>query len=201
MICGGKSTRFGEDKCNIILEGKTLLQLALEKLNTICIEVLVAPKNPQKIDPQTKEKYKIIEDYPTAYGPIAAILSALKFAKYENLLVLGVDFPLVRLELLYFLLKTIEENVVKMVIPKINRLYQPLVAVYKKQLIPLLENWISVNHNYSLQNFIQRNIDCAFIIDTSNYKNLDQELFNLNTQNDFQTLKRLYKTQQTYGKN
>ncbi|MFN7181884.1 MAG: molybdenum cofactor guanylyltransferase [Planctomycetota bacterium] len=201
LICGGKSSRFGEDKSNITLNGKTLLELSLEKLSSVCIDILIVPKNLRKIAPVIKEKYKIIEEYATAEGPMAGIVAALESSKYENLLVLGIDYPLVSVKLLSFILKTIEENVVKMVIPKLNRMYQPLVAAYKKQLLPLFEKWINIHHNYSLQNFIQINEGCIYTIDVTTYKSLEYELFNLNTRNDLQMVKKLYNTNQVYGKN
>ncbi len=201
LICGGKSTRFGEDKCNIVLNGKSLIELSLEKLRSVCIDVIIAPKNPDKIDLNLKEKYRVIEDYPNADGPIAAIIAALEFSKYEDLLVLGIDFPFVKVDLLSFLLRTMEENIVKMVIPKVKRVFQPLVAVYKKQLIPLLEKQININHDYSLQNFIHINKGCVFVVDDTHYRNLEYELFNLNTKDDLQTVKKLYNTNELHGKN
>ena len=81
VLAGGKSRRFGEDKNNIKLGNKTLLEHVLSKINNKFNETLIVSSHPLKI--QTTKRITIIEDCFENFGPLAGVLSSMKWIK-EN---------------------------------------------------------------------------------------------------------------------
>lgn len=84
ILAGGQSSRMGQDKALLSLNGQSLLahmqQLALA---TGACEVLVSRNQPGFIADQTQQQ-----------GPLAGILAALEHCQSAQLLVLPIDTPL-----------------------------------------------------------------------------------------------------------
>ena len=79
VLSGGKSKRFGEDKSEVFLGDKTLLEHTLIKINSKFNEVVIVSN---KI---YKNNYKIIKDCIDGnLGPLVAVLSAMKWVKNNN---------------------------------------------------------------------------------------------------------------------
>ena len=79
VLAGGKSKRFGEDKSEIKLGNKTLLEHTLDKIKSKFNTIIIVSNN------------KIIKDYITIkdcidgqFGPLVGVLSAMKWIKKNN---------------------------------------------------------------------------------------------------------------------
>ena len=79
VLAGGKSKRFGEDKSNVKLDGKTLLEHTLNKIKSKFNTIIIVSNN------------KILKDYITIkdcidgqLGPLVGVLSAMKWIKKNN---------------------------------------------------------------------------------------------------------------------
>lgn len=194
LICGGDSTRFGQDKRMLRIKNKTLIELGLEKLHATCKEVLLAPRtkgNMTKFLIQSS-RFTIVEDAPNIEGPVAGIVAAIDYAKYENVLVLGCDFPLVSIRFLQYLINTAISNPAKTIVPKLHNVLQPLVSVYKKSVADTLKLWIKNKGNYSIKKILEYNDDKVCMLDNCDIVDLEKELFNLNVPSDYEKLKLIF---------
>ena len=84
ILAGGKSKRFGEDKNRKKLGNKTLLEHVLSKISKKFNEILIVSSRKLEIKKTKKIKnVTIIPDCFDDFGPLAGVLSAMKWVK-EN---------------------------------------------------------------------------------------------------------------------
>ena len=82
ILAGGKSSRFGEDKSNIRLGNKTLLDHTIDKIEKEFGEILIISNN-KNYNFKNKKIYTVKDCIEGQLGPLAGILTAMKWAK-EN---------------------------------------------------------------------------------------------------------------------
>ncbi|MDK2784963.1 MAG: molybdenum cofactor guanylyltransferase [Bacillota bacterium] len=135
VLAGGASRRLGVNKAYLTLKGKTFLELAVEKLRALCTEVLVVGNH---LLPQAGLGACFLEEAEDGPPhPARGLRAALRHASCGTCLVLAVDLPLVRGELLQGLLS--EREGASLVLPEVNGFLEPLVGLYRRSLLPSLE--------------------------------------------------------------
>ena len=82
ILAGGKSSRFGEDKSNIRLGNKTLLDHTVNKIEKEFSEVLIISNN-KKHNYKNEKIYTVKDCIEGQLGPLVGILTAMKWVK-EN---------------------------------------------------------------------------------------------------------------------
>ena len=110
VLAGGKSRRFGEDKSQVKLGGKLLIDYILTEIIDEFNEVLVVSNN--LIDFKQSEKISLIKDFKKDLGPLGGVLTAMKWVKdnnkdYQWISTFPVDTPFFKNEILKDFLKRI----------------------------------------------------------------------------------------------
>ena len=82
ILAGGKSSRFGEDKSNIKLGNKTLLDHTVDRIEKEFSEVLIVSNN-KKHNYKNQKIYTVKDCIEGQLGPLVGILTAMKWVK-EN---------------------------------------------------------------------------------------------------------------------
>ena len=82
VLAGGKSQRFGEDKCQVKLGDKLLIDYILSEIIDEFKEVLLISNN--KIKYNNSNKISLVEDLKKGLGPLGGILTAMKWIKKNN---------------------------------------------------------------------------------------------------------------------
>ena len=82
VLAGGKSQRFGEDKCQVKLGDKLLIDYILSEIVDEFKEVLLISNN--KIKYNYSNKISLVEDTKKGLGPLGGILTAMKWIKENN---------------------------------------------------------------------------------------------------------------------
>ena len=82
VLAGGKSQRFGEDKCQFKLGDKLLIDYILSEIIDEFKEVLLISNN--RIEFKPSNKISLIEDLEKGLGPLGGILTAMKWIKENN---------------------------------------------------------------------------------------------------------------------
>jgi molybdopterin-guanine dinucleotide biosynthesis protein A len=82
VLAGGKSKRFGEDKSQVKLHGKILIDYILSEITDQFNEILVVTNNPIRF----KDSSKILttKDFEEGLGPLGGILTAMKWIKDQK---------------------------------------------------------------------------------------------------------------------
>lgn len=129
ILAGGKSTRMGADKAFVMLNGRTMLQHALDLISTVTntVAIVGAASKFQQFAPT-------VEDIFSDCGPLAGIHAALQSSSSELNLILAVDVPFVPAGLLRYLLSQapIHPDAVA-IVPRTLQGWQPLCAVYRRE--------------------------------------------------------------------
>ena len=103
VLAGGKSKRFGEDKNQTKLGDKTLLEHVLLKISNKYEEILIVSSN--SLDTKKIKNVTIIPDCFDDFGPLAGVLSAMKWVKenqksYQWIATFPSDTPFLKHQLL-----------------------------------------------------------------------------------------------------
>ena len=129
VLCGGESTRMGEDKANVRLAGKPLAIWVAEALATAGAQPVVAqggrPPAPLPVEP----------DSAPAAGPLSALVDALE--RHGNVLVCPTDVPTVPAELLAALIERACATGAPVVLARSDRA-EPLIGHYATSALEML---------------------------------------------------------------
>ena len=82
VLAGGKSQRFGEDKSQVKLADKLLIDYILSEIQDEFNELLIISNN--SIEFQKSEKISVINDFKKDVGPLGGVLTAMKWVKDNN---------------------------------------------------------------------------------------------------------------------
>lgn len=101
VLAGGQSRRMGQDKTELMLGGRSLLQRAVGLLQSLgTVDVVVSGE---------REGYRCIADLHPGGGPLVGLFSVMQQRSGERLLVLPVDMPRLGVALLQHLLSNQRE--------------------------------------------------------------------------------------------
>src|SRR3990170_3861475 len=189
VLAGGKSKRMGMDKRLIMFSGMNLLELSIKRLKAITEEVLVVIGEKENLD---IEDARFVLDVKKNRGPMVGIFSGLKEMKNLYGLVTPLDTPLLTSEFLNYL----KENAIgyDVTVPRWKRRIEPLIAVYSKNLLPIMKEWIIKEEDLAPHLFIQRlNFRVKFVEEEeiSKFGNPETLFLNINTEEDLKTAKRV----------
>lgn len=133
VLAGGRSSRMGRDKAQILWGTGTLLSLACSHMRQVVAEIYVVGGT------QSAGGCPVLADNFSGRGPLAGIHSALKHSKTGWNLVLAIDLPLVGSALLEFIAKSCDE-INDAVAVRLGGHFQPLCAAYHQRLLPEIES-------------------------------------------------------------
>ena len=152
ILAGGASSRMGRDKSDLTIEGKTFLEMQIEKGEQLEIsDILLSGYHGGK-----KYKYPIIPDRFPGKGPLGGLEACLRKAKNPYCLVLGVDVPLVPAEELAALIRQSLHSDAKAVILSHGGHEEPLMGVYRTDLADAMLEEITLRKG-AVFAFLRRN--------------------------------------------
>ncbi len=133
----------GKDKAFIELGGRTLLARALGLAKGISSDVRIVGE---------AGKFSglgavVVEDLYPGQGPLGGIHAALQCSQAELNLLLAVDMPQVPVKFLDFLISAARQTEAVAILPKTSAGWQPLCAVYRRELAVLAEESLRRNEN------------------------------------------------------
>ena len=134
ILAGGKSSRMGQPKALLLFAGEPLIVHMVRRLGQLFSDTVVvaAPEQELPALPST-----IVRDDVAYQGPVGGIYYGLKAARREICFVTSCDAPFLNLRLIAYLMAQISDYDV--VVPFTQDRFQPLHAVYRKQVAPLLK--------------------------------------------------------------
>ena len=82
VLAGGKSQRFGQDKSQVKLHDKLLINYILSEIIDVFQETLIIAND--SIDYMQSDKISITKDFKSNLGPLGGVLTAMKWIKENN---------------------------------------------------------------------------------------------------------------------
>ena len=134
VAAGGKSTRMGQDKRFLPLDGEPLLARTLRKGRAAGFSSIVLAAEGVRSDlAALAEEFcaRLVTDEIPAQGPASAIAAGLSAAETQWSLVLSADMPFFDLELVRTLLPHAAGDT-QVVLPTLSGYWQPLAALYRR---------------------------------------------------------------------
>jgi molybdopterin-guanine dinucleotide biosynthesis protein len=144
VLAGGKSRRTnGKNKSFLMYENKTFIDRILGELSAFD-EVLISVGNKKEY---SHLPYALVVDEFEDIGPLGGIHACLKQCRNEFLFVCATDMPGLRKELIKFMSEFISSDYDCFVLTSDSNV-QPLCTIYRKSLIPLIEE-LFLQNRYS----------------------------------------------------
>ena len=129
VLAGGKSSRMGSDKCDLKIEKSTFLEWQIAKGRRLGItDIQVSGYHGEACSvPVTPDRFP-------GKGPLGGLESCFRRAKESQVLVLGVDVPLIPLEELARLMEKSREKRKRVMILAHQGKEEPMAGIYDRDL-------------------------------------------------------------------
>lgn len=139
ILSGGKSSRMGQDKALLPVEGTPMISHASNLLRRFCDEIIIASSDELHA---TFGDQLVHDTYPNS-GPIAGIHAGVSKSKHSASIVLSCDTPFIHNEVIHALLDV--EIISDAIVARCAQKTHPLIAIYHKSALPYLEHALQSN--------------------------------------------------------
>ena len=193
ILCGGKSSRMGQDKGSMIIQDKPMIKHILSTLNHQINEAIIVLNDQKRIDRYCQfidandYTYTItfVEDEIKNKGPLPGIMTGLSRITGDYALILPCDSPYVSASYINTIFREID-NGYQAIVPyhdEENRLKtsEPLHSIYNKNIIPIIGQLVQKDVLH-IKGLIAK-LDTKFVL-IDNKKIEKKEFRNLNRPTD-----------------
>jgi molybdopterin-guanine dinucleotide biosynthesis protein A len=139
IMAGGKSTRMGQDKAWIELDGEPLIKRVADVLAEVADEVIVVANDPK----YQRLGLRVVPDRYPMGGALGGIATGVGAAAHDTVLVAACDMPFLSADVWRVVLAHAGEADV--VIPKVAGEYETLHALYTKACVPHMVRALAEN--------------------------------------------------------
>ena len=142
VLAGGKSQRFGQDKSQVKLQNKLLIDYILEEIVDEFKEVLIIAN--EQIKFMQSQNISVTKDFKSGIGPLGGVLTAMKWIKENNksykwISTFPSDTPFFTKKELKYFYKKIEINESKLFFIKSKDTRHNIFGLWSVSLIEKLE--------------------------------------------------------------
>lgn len=196
VLAGGQSTRMGQDKALISVQGVSLLQRTCEQAFGCTETVFVVTSRSETYRPLLPAKCKLIEEVfsetkPLSHGPLVGFAQGLTHVSTEWVLLLACDLPYLETPILqhWFTQRTQTESAIAL-LPLTEKGWEPLCGFYRTSCLPSLQAFINQGGR-SFQTWLsQETVQAIVFSDAPQQRQKEHKmLFNCNTPEDLLMLK------------
>ena len=190
VLAGGKSKRFGEDKNQIKLGDKTLLEHVLSKIINKFEEILIVSSHNLEI--KKIENITIIPDCFDDFGPLAGVLSSMKWVKenkkqYNWVATFPSDTPFFDISIIEEYKKRINVSDSLLYFIKSNNKRHNIFGLWSIDLLDVLEDDLKNNNFRKVEDWADKIGVKIIDIEVNEF----DPFFNINTKEDFEKAKEI----------
>jgi len=190
VLAGGQSKRFGQDKSQVRLGDKILIDYILSEILDTFNEILIISNNHIKF--LNSKKVTKIEDYKKDLGPLGGVLTAMKWIKENNknykwISTFPSDTPFFKKKNLQDFIKNINYKDSKLFFIKSNDKRHNIFGLWSVELLERLEDDVMKKGERKVEVWAN-NVGVKTI--NMEFKNNDP-FFNINTKEDLEIAKEL----------
>lgn len=177
VLAGGRSSRMGTDKSDLVYQDQTFLEIQIEKGRLLGIEDILASGYRG-----TSCSGRLVMDRFAERGPLGGLEACLRQAKNERCLVLSVDTPLVSVEELKRLVEADAGNHAPATLLAHGSRQEPLMGVYSVRLSKAMAEALE-GGNGSVLSFLKK---CGYSLYHSH--GAEAQFQNINKMSDYKNL-------------
>ena len=143
VLAGGKSQRFGQDKSQVKLQDKLLIDYILSEIINEFHEILIIANEP--INFMNSKRISITKDFKTGLGPLGGVLTAMKWIKenkrkYKWISTFPTDAPFFTIKELKYFYENVDIDKSKLFFIKNKNTRHNIFGLWSLELIEQLEN-------------------------------------------------------------
>jgi len=139
VLAGGQSRRMGRDKALLPVGPSTLLNATIGPLVELFDEILIGVSLGQRI---LHPPGRLVEDEVAGQGPLRGILTGLRAARNEACFVLACDMPGLPASVARKIARASKDAEIAIAV-SVRTLKEPLLGIYKKSVIPVIESLLA----------------------------------------------------------
>ncbi len=180
VLAGGENRRMGADKAFLPVDGVPMIERVLRALRQ-CTERIIIVTN----SPAVYISYDavVITDAFDKRGPLTGIYSGLRSSEDEYNVVVACDMPFLNSGLLSYMTGLAPGY--DAVLPKIGDYAEPLHAVYRRGLLPVLEEQIRSDRRRIFDIFAGLRVRYVTAAEIDRFDPRRQSFINLNTPEEY----------------
>jgi molybdopterin-guanine dinucleotide biosynthesis protein A len=187
VLAGGRSSRLGQDKAFLRINGQFLIERILEKLAQLSDEVIVVANDIEKYE---QFEAVVVGDVFPGKGALGGIYSGLRAATRDRSLVVACDMPFLNLSLLQYMQGLAPRYDV--VIPRLGRLTEAVHAVYSRNCLPFIEKQLQAGDLRIVSFFPQVRVRYVDDDEMDIFDPKHLSFFNINSQADLDKARELW---------
>jgi len=134
ILAGGENRRMGTDKAFLEIDGRPLIEHILDVFSTLFENTIVVTNTP---DRYRNYDVEVTGDAVDFRGPLTGIYSGLLRSADEYNFVAACDMPYLNSRLISFMGEIAEGQ--DAVVPQFSGFLEPLHAIYRRGLLPIME--------------------------------------------------------------
>jgi molybdopterin-guanine dinucleotide biosynthesis protein A len=200
ILAGGKSTRMGENKSFLILNGKPAIQNTVDLMKSVFSQVILISNEPDLYEflgvSQHVDIYKNV-------GPIAGIHSGLTNSHTRKSFIISCDIPLMTGRMIESIINYPSEA--DIVVPKADGFIQQLCGIYSNTVLPIIKELIEASIESENREIQQTKRKCkihqlihltktTIIENTEDMDGYHPEIFyNMNNPEDYNNINKIYR--------
>ena len=179
IIAGGKGSRFGRPKYNVVFKGKKLIDAAIALAAEFSDSIFVSCGT---LNCDLPDHVTALKDIIPDCGPLGGIYSALHYSNARWNIIMPVDMPYLSAQIYNTLLTYIETTDAPIVAVSQNGL-EPLVSIWPKSAEKIVEKFV-LEGNYSIRGCLKA-LNFRSVTITEQLNEAGEDCFyNINTRQD-----------------
>lgn len=141
VLAGGKSARMGQDKAFLEVGDRLVIERVLLQAEALTDDLFISTNSPEKYK---RFGLRMVNDIYPDKAALGGIYSAIRAARYDHVLILACDMPLLNKSLLRYLIGL--AGSADVIAPLIDP-HQPetLHTIYSKTCLPAIEDRLKAN--------------------------------------------------------
>lgn len=185
VLAGGASQRMGRNKAFLELDGRSLIEVVIERMESVCAEVLVVAGDAQLY---ASLGVSVIEDRFRGVGALGGLHAGLEAASHELSLVVGCDMPFLNLDLLRAFAGWAEGFDVAVLRHGEEEYVEPLHGAYRRTCLPVMEAAIRAKRRRIVSFFPHVQVRYVTLTDVAPFDPDLRSFRNVNTPQEWQAV-------------
>jgi len=183
VLAGGKSSRMGRNKANLMVGNHTMLGKTIEKLRCVSDDIIIVSDRPGKFSfTGTREVTDIYKEK----GPLGGIHAGLSAARYSNAFITACDMPFWQPEMVALLLDSLQNYDV--VIPMVDDYIEPLFAIYSTRCLSAVEVCLQQGILRIIEVLSRLRVNYIYKDAWNKFGDIDEIFMNINTPQELKHL-------------
>ena len=183
ILAGGKNTRFsGKTKAKIVIDGRSLIEITIEVLEKVFNDIVIITNNENELS-----DYRHIRMFGDIYhniGPLGGLHSALINTDRRAVFLVASDMPEINVDIIRYITDSYEILECEVLVPDYKGYIEPLHAIYDRNILDRLENFIKTTNDYSIREFLKLVDDKYQVIEST--RGGRNPFININSPEDLQ---------------